>query len=111
VLSSPSNHPVTFEVAKVNKRPYLRELETGKLVYTPPDWVRSRLNSREPMADLARAMTERLRYDVNLIIEFETRFNPRLRRPHRLQAAKALEVVEGVPEVRVQGDQDLPPQL
>jgi hypothetical protein len=70
----------TFESVKVHKRLWLREVETGNLVYTPPEWVRSRLQGREPMRELAAAMTERGRYDINLIIEFETRYNPRTRK-------------------------------
>ena len=81
--ATPARFPVTYRVVKVAKRLWIEELETGNLVYTPPEWVRARLQSREPMHELARAMTERLRYDINPIIEFETRYNPRLAGGHR----------------------------
>lgn len=85
MLEQPSNHPVTYECVKVHKRLWLREVETGKLVYTPPEWVRVRLPSRKPMEDLARQMTSGwgeclgLRYDIRLITAFETKYNPRMK--------------------------------
>jgi hypothetical protein len=66
-------HPVTYEIVKRDKRVWLREVETGRLVYTPPNFVRHRLRSREPMIELAKAMTAKLRYDIGAIVDFETR--------------------------------------
>lgn len=73
----PARHPVTFEVTKHAKRLWLREVETGSLVYTPPEFIRHRMQSREPMRDLAKAMTDKLRYCISAICVFEARFNPR----------------------------------
>lgn len=77
ILSVPSNFPVRFIVEKVNGRLFIKEFETGKLVYSPPEWVRSRLQGREPMRQLAEAMTWKSKYDINLIIDFETEYGPK----------------------------------
>ena len=75
--SKPSDHPVTYEAVKRHKRLWLMEVETGNLVYTPPSWVK--LPNRSPMHALAWGMTDRLKYDIDLIMAFETTFNPRLK--------------------------------
>lgn len=79
MIDLPSEHPVTYEAIKLNGRLYVREVETGKLVYSPPDFVRSRLPGREPMRELAEAMTKGLRYDINLVIDFEVKYGPKKR--------------------------------
>jgi hypothetical protein len=77
MIQSPSRHPVTYEVVKRDKRLWLREVETGRLVYTPPNFMRHRLQSREPMIELAKAMTQELRYDIDVITQFETWHTPK----------------------------------
>jgi hypothetical protein len=68
----------TFECVKHNKRLWIKHVESGELVYTPPDFIRSRIQDRDQMRVLARDLSEIGRYDINTITEFETRHNPRL---------------------------------
>lgn len=61
-----------FEVVKSHKRLWIREVETGELVYTPPNHVN--LPGRDPLIQLASSMTK---YDINLIAEFEDSYSKR----------------------------------
>lgn len=67
----------TFRVVKADKRLWIECVETEKRVYTPPDFIRHRLQSREPMRDLAWAFMTVGRRDIGAIVEFETRYGPR----------------------------------
>lgn len=66
-----------FECVKHAKRLWLRDVAVGELVYTPPDFIRHRMQSREPMRGLADAMNAVGRYCIGAVCEFESRFNPR----------------------------------
>lgn len=67
----------TYRVVKVNKRLWIEEVETDTLVYTPPDFMRHRLQSRQPMHDLAARFNETGARDIGAIVEFQTRYGPR----------------------------------
>ena len=60
-----------FVCVKSNKRLWIREITAGEFVYTPPDFLRHRLNGREPMVELARIATERGELHIFDIMEFE----------------------------------------
>jgi hypothetical protein len=64
-----------FELVKQHKRLWIREVETGKCVYTPPDFMRHRLQSRAPMQVLAGKFNDSLRFDIQAIIDFEAAFS------------------------------------
>lgn len=64
----------TFQVVKANKRLWIECVETGERVYTPPDFIRHRLQSREPMRFLANKLNEIGRYDIGAVVAFESRF-------------------------------------
>jgi hypothetical protein len=64
----------TFQVIKANKRLWIECVETGERVYTPPDFMRHRMQSREPMRVLAYRFTATGRYDIGSVVEFEARF-------------------------------------
>lgn len=66
----------TFRVVKANKRLWIEAVETGERVYTPPEFMRHRLQSREPMHDLARRFTATGRYDIGAVVDFEVRYGP-----------------------------------
>jgi hypothetical protein len=68
----------SYECVKHQKRMWLREAETGELVYTPPDFMRHKLQSRESMRELASRLSEIGRYDINTIIDFESRYSRRV---------------------------------
>jgi hypothetical protein len=62
----------TFEVVKQNKRLWVRCVETGELIYTPPSFVK--LQSREPLNDLVRSFNSTLSRDLDAIAAFEARY-------------------------------------
>lgn len=59
----------THIVVKRQKRLHIIEMETDKVVYTPPDFIR--LHSREPLTSLAARFTELGRRDIGAIMSFE----------------------------------------
>ncbi len=63
---------VTAIVKKYNKRLVIQYLETGEILYTPPDFIRVKMHSREPLVKLARKMSE-TPYEniIDHIMEFE----------------------------------------
>ena len=65
----------TFHVVKANKRLWIEVVETGERVYTPPDFIRHRLQSREPMRALADRFTV-FGYDIGAVVDFEVRYGP-----------------------------------
>jgi hypothetical protein len=67
----------TFRTVKANKRLWIECVETGERVYTPPDFMRHRLQSREPMHELARDFTAAGRYDISAVANFEAWYGPR----------------------------------
>lgn len=44
---------LTTRVKKYNKRLYIEIIETGELYYTPPDFIREKMNSRKKLVDLS----------------------------------------------------------
>lgn len=60
-----------FECAKVNKRLWIRNVETGELRNAPPDFYR--LHDRTLMHELAAVATKRGDLDIDDIIVFETK--------------------------------------
>ena len=71
-----------FECAKVDKRLWIRHVETGELRYTPPDFIR--LHDRNLMHELAAWATRRGELIIDDIIVFETKAprKPGLRKRH-----------------------------
>ena len=67
----------TFRAVKANKRLWIECVETGEWIYSPPDFIRHRLQSREPMHNLAEAFTASGRRDIGAIVEFEMRYGRR----------------------------------
>ena len=66
----------TYEVRKIHKRLHVTELETGAVVYTPPDFVK--LPNRAALRDLADAFTAAgCRRDIGAIIAFESTYSIR----------------------------------
>lgn len=68
----------TYRVVKLHKRLWIEEVETGELVYTPPDFMRHRLQSREPMRALAQTFTAIGCRDIGAIVEFQASYGPRI---------------------------------
>lgn len=67
---------MTPEVIKKNKRLYIRVRETGELYYTPPDFIRKKIQSREIMVDLCNELSYIPYQDwFNVIFEFEGKMN------------------------------------
>jgi hypothetical protein len=66
----------TYEVEKRNKRLHIIEVETGKIVYTPPDFVK--LPDRLPLRILAATFNVMQRRDIEMISSFESIWT----RPH-----------------------------
>ena len=60
-----------FACAKVNRRLFIQDTETGALLYTHPDFVR--LINRDLMARLASAARLRGHLDISDIMLFEAR--------------------------------------
>lgn len=56
-------------VVKRNKRLFI-ETENGEVVYTPPDFIRSKIHSREQLHKLIQRM-ETVGY-IDAVMEFET---------------------------------------
>jgi hypothetical protein len=64
----------SFQVIKANKRLWIETVETGERVYTPPDFMRHKMQSREPMRRCAAAFTAAGRYDIGAVVELESAF-------------------------------------
>jgi hypothetical protein len=63
-----------FVCVKRHKRLWIESIEKGK-VYTPPNFIR--LQSRQPMHDLAKRFTELGERCINAIADFEARHSAR----------------------------------
>lgn len=63
---------------KSNGRLIIADL-SGRVLYTPPDFLRGRIRSRDAVADLARRINAGERY-IDVITEFEGRYPPLARR-------------------------------
>lgn len=59
-----------FACAKAHRRLFIQDLETGELLYTPPDFIR--LTSRTPLEDLARVACAKTFLDIADIVFFES---------------------------------------
>jgi GNAT superfamily N-acetyltransferase len=71
----PSGGVMDYECVKQNKRLWIRCIETGELVYTPPNFIK--LQSRDPMDELASKFTEIGSRDIGAIVVFQTKYGPR----------------------------------
>lgn len=67
----------TFVVVKRHKRLWIDDVGTGDAIYTPPNFLK--MQSREPLAALAKHFTEVQSRDINAIAEFEAQHTPRKR--------------------------------
>lgn len=56
---------------KLNKRLYLKDEETGKLVYTPPDFIRHKCN-RQVLDKLAEEINSGETTYIKAVIKFES---------------------------------------
>lgn len=56
VYSNQTEAKCTYVVEKYQKRLWLKILETGERVYTPPDFVRKYMTGRESMQKLADSL-------------------------------------------------------
>ena len=63
----------TAVVVKRHKRLHIAT-ETGEILYTPPDFIRSHIRSRADLQMLADVFTQCQRRDIVEIIKFESRF-------------------------------------
>lgn len=65
-----------FGIRKLNRRLRIVVVETGESVYTPPDFVRSAMRSRNDLSDLMAAANTKGHLDIRDITEFETAMRP-----------------------------------
>jgi hypothetical protein len=72
-LANPGPHADRFwgttEVVKINKRLHIRVLETGRLLYSPPDFVI--INGRDSLWHLATQFTHLQWRNIECIAHFE----------------------------------------
>ena len=69
-----SPHVVNLVVVKVNRRLWIKVVETDDLIYTPPDFVLSKLSGREPLIELCRVASNDLAENmIEHIMNFESR--------------------------------------
>ena len=66
----------TYKVIKKNKHLFLQCVETGELVYSPPNFLR--LTSRQDLQDLGDELTAGREF-VEAVTAFEKHFHPRRR--------------------------------
>ncbi len=66
----------TFEVKKINKRLFLCTLEDRKPIYTPPDFYRPHIRSRQELIAVANNINGGTPY-IEAILEFETTLSDR----------------------------------
>lgn len=84
----------TFEVVKKNKRLWIQRVETGELVYTPPNFIS--LHSREPLQHLARDLGQvPLSSGFQEIMRFESYNGPKKQLVVEHMAYKAAEMLNG----------------
>ena len=65
--------PLTFAVIKRYKRLCIVCVETNVVVYTPPDFVRKHIQSRDGLKLLAQQFEQHWPNTIKYIIEFETK--------------------------------------
>jgi len=65
----------TAVVVKRSKRLLVEVMETGKVLYSMPDFLRPKLINREPLRALAATFTEKQRADIGDIIAFESKLD------------------------------------
>ena len=69
--------PVTnieFYVSKVDKRLWILDWNTQEKIYSPPEFIRKKLTSREQLQELCDAFNELGRRDIDSIVAFEKAF-------------------------------------
>jgi len=69
-----------FAIQKINKRIHI--VNGGRPVYSPPDFIRGRVRSRDDLQLVADAFNARGDYDVGAVMEFETKLRPDRRVSH-----------------------------
>lgn len=73
---------INLKVVKQNKRLYIQD-ESGKNLYTPPDFLRPYVTSREVIKRLAEEMSIELmetQDTIRTIMRFESSYNVRAKR-------------------------------
>lgn len=60
-----------YRVSKRNKRLFIDDAESGEAIYSPPDFLRHRMKSREGMQRLAEELSAGACY-IDAVIKFET---------------------------------------
>lgn len=61
---------MSYQVVKRNKRLYIESCESGNPVYTPPDFLRSHMKSRDQLKALADKLTAGESY-IDAVAAFE----------------------------------------
>lgn len=65
----------THRVVKRDKRLWIERLETGEVVYTPPDFLRSYIRDRNGLIAMAAELTTGTDY-ITAVIRFESGLRP-----------------------------------
>ena len=63
-----------FTLQKVNGR--LHIIKNGKSVYSPPDFIRHKIRSKEDLQKVVDIFNTKNNYDIDAIVEFETNLRP-----------------------------------
>ena len=74
--STPEPNVRTHVVEKRNKRLIIRCVETGEVVYTPPDFLRQQIRNRDGLRVLADRLTTEWVNPIRAIMDFETSLRP-----------------------------------
>lgn len=64
-----------FRVVKKQKRLYIEDSETMKLVYTPPQFISVKIKNRQDLDSLAKDLNEGVPY-IKAVVAFETKMRP-----------------------------------
>jgi len=65
---------IQAQVAKRHKRLIIESVETGQVLYCPPDFIKARLHSRDKMIELAEKITRDPYLLFDHIYQFESQF-------------------------------------
>jgi len=66
-----------FCVVKRHQRLFIIDNQ-GNSVYTPPNFIRHRIGGRGPLKELCDAFNRAGCFDIVAVMEFETKFNPKV---------------------------------
>lgn len=64
---------MSYQVVKRNKRLYIESCDSGNTVYTPPDFIRPHMKSRDQLKTLADKLTAGESY-IDAVTAFESGF-------------------------------------